>query len=322
MNENLVTGFNHSLLMLTLRLSAAMYIKGQLEQEPVEILYYSKNNYRHFPVFAICRKNDSLFIVVRGSSSEVDWETNFNFTQTYHTVMDSNISFHAGFYYSAYNILSVIEDIFEEHDGPIYFTGHSLGASVASCLCALAISQYPDKDFNAIAFGAAPSMGPLPFAISSKIVSVIMSSDIVPTLSVANAHDTFYHNHDDPKAATKLSKAISKVGSLMELTFTDFFTSLGKILTKKAYEIGNTILDFEPDERNVHYPSGNIYRLRSSTKSVRLEKVTTNVFGKININVISFVYHGPSVYLLALSKINDNDISSLIANETQTFEEL
>ena len=307
MFENLVTNFNSALLMLSLRLSAAMYIDGQLEKENIEVLYKSKNNYRHFPVFALCKKENSLFVVIRGSESTADWDTNFNFTQSWHPLLEDheNISFHSGFYYSAKNILSVIEECFEEHNGPIYFTGHSLGASVASCLCAIAIDKYPNKDFNAITFGAAPSTGPLPDVIASKIVSIVMSTDIVPTLSIANAHDTFSHNHNEPDAAKKLSHAIARVGGLMQLTLTDFFTRLGKILIKYSNNIGNAILDYVPDEKNVHYPSGCIYVIKSSTKRVKIQRVDTNFFGKININVLSFVYHGPSVYLLNVGKIKE-----------------
>lgn len=290
---------NYSLIMLCLRLSASIYMQDQLEKEDVDIIHKSSNNYRYFPVYAVCSKDDSLFITIRGSGSDVDWATAFDFEQENHNISGKDVAFHSGFYKTAMNVLNVIGECFDDCSGTIYFTGHSYGGSVATVLCALASDMYKNKSFQAITFGAAPSMSELPEEIENSISSFIMANDIVPVLSIGNLYNHLLYKSHSISNTKETMKNILKYAKRAQITI----PGLSKSIRKNIRRISKEIAKFDPQETHVWFPSGNIYQLSNKITQVTLEKVTAKTSKELSFKIRSFVSHDIGMYYLALSKL-------------------
>lgn len=299
MFDSNVTGLSKQLLLMSVRLANAVYTLEQIDKENVEVIYKSNSNFKFFPVFSLCVSKGSMFVAIRGTDSPTDWATNFNFSPIYKIISKKNVSFHSGYYKSAINILDVISMSFKKFRGPIYFVGHSYGGSVATIMCALMLARHPERDFNAIAFGPTPCASELPEYIKKKIISIVLSTDVVTTLSLSNAYKKF-----GKMDIETLTNKVSLAGRTINIAFNDTASKfLGEILWKNANIIANCIKRFVPQENDVKIPSGIVVKVGFGKGKGSIKLADEHALEDINFNLKSIVLHSASFYQYTISSV-------------------
>lgn len=184
---SLITGFSATLLKLAIRLSVAAY-NNDFTEFNGEMLYKNTTDGFLEPVFYIYKLDGNLWLVNRGSITEVDYLSCAEFNE----VTNDLGTFHEGFYNASVTTLSQAEKYISEFDGTIYIIGHSYGASIAPIEYVILRNKYPLKDINCMAFGPVPMMDNITYQkYSDKLVTVVNDRDLVPTLSVPNVYNKF-----------------------------------------------------------------------------------------------------------------------------------
>ncbi|OHS99269.1 lipase [Tritrichomonas foetus] len=142
------------------------------------------------PCYYVLYHNNSYYIVIRGTSSPKDIQTDANILETRFTVKDEEIYIKDGFFYSARFIYMMTRDLLLEkaRGKPIYIIGHSMGGSVATVLNIL-FSRYKETeslDVYTVAIAPAPSVSKIPHDNWKKIISIVYEGDPVPKMYVMN----------------------------------------------------------------------------------------------------------------------------------------
>ena len=96
-----------------------------------------------------------------------------------------------GYYKSALYIYNYAYSFIKHHNDPVYFIGHSMGASVSTVLhCISSFDFGNQKDINTITFAPVPAISEiLNKTYGNKIITIINSDDIVPTISIPNIYN-------------------------------------------------------------------------------------------------------------------------------------
>jgi hypothetical protein len=181
-----VTGFGPLLLKLAMRFALAG-MSGNFSEFHGELLYANESQGYEVPVLYIYEQDGSLWIIHRGTDSVYDWLTVESFNETTTPLG----TFHGGIFRSATDSYRRSKPYISQHNGPVYFTGHSYGSTIGPVEMILASADFPDKDLNAIGFASFPTMDDTTNKkFREKIVTVVNSDDIVPTISVGNLYQT------------------------------------------------------------------------------------------------------------------------------------
>ncbi len=157
------------------------------------------------PYFAVLdRAQKRIVVAIRGSTNFSDWVTNSKSTTQ---VISRGVGAHSGFYESSKNMLGNISDVLAasllKNPGfDLMFTGHSLGAAIASISTYVVRNNLTDGGdkikraaaatsgkVTALCFSTPPVMT-LNAAIdaSSYTTTVIVMDDVVPRAGVVNAN--------------------------------------------------------------------------------------------------------------------------------------
>jgi hypothetical protein len=294
-------------MTFAMKLSLAAYF-NTVKKLPVEIILRNNTNSKFNPTYYVCKENNNLWIVTRGSFSAGDWLSDFDFEQKDVDFGKYSISFHGGFYQSARNLYNNVKPYLEAHNGPIYFTGHSYGGSVTTALLAIAMSEMPGKDFNGLAYAAAPTMNEdIPASIYNKLVTVVNKNDLVPTLSIGNAYRTFKNIIDQGIAVEeKITKKIQTLIDFIKNIPLEFAKSLAANLEINTKKIVNAIINFDKNNKDVgavQYVSGNVYHVYKSrpkklSEDIEDPSVTLN---KLALQLDALPHHEGNMYLWAIA---------------------
>jgi len=108
-------------------------------------------------------KDDTLFIVFKGSDGFQDWIDNFKFDQvSYPYLNDKTLKVHDGFIHQYGLVRNYIHSYVQSYE-KVVILGHSLGGAL-SLLCSFDIKlEFPNKDIVCVPF-AAPKVGNPKFA--------------------------------------------------------------------------------------------------------------------------------------------------------------
>ena len=304
---NLVTGFNKALITLGMKLSLYSYF-NLMSLLPVNVLEKHNYNAKYNPLYYVVEEteNNNLWIVTRGSFSIADWLTDFDFAQVDVTLDGFEYHFHRGFYQAALNVFSNVEHYIKDHDGPIYFTGHSYGGSVTTALLAIAKAKYKNKDINALAFAPAPTMGSdIPDDVYNKLATIVNKNDIVPTLSIGNAYRTFKNIISGFENAEQIiEEKIIEFAELIKNLNLDFAIEFAEALEYEAPTIAHTIVNYNFSVGDVEYVSGNVYHFYRSnprliSETIEDPSVTIN---DLSISLDAVLHHEGNMYLMAINK--------------------
>ena len=266
-----------ALLQLGVRLANAAYY-ADFTSFGGNVLYQNLECGLNHPVFFVYQQGDSLFIVTRGSSESEDFGTDSNFTE----VTTDYGTFHGGFYYASLYVYEQTKDYINSWDGPVYFVGHSYGASVSQILCVLTEHFNPGKvDFYSFAYAPMPAMDlSADDRILQRMIAIINDDDIIPTLSIPNCYQrlkilypTFHFVPTDVIVDTfnGLLKILKFTTVIDEEMFQMIWDSVPTIVNAaKEYENGV--------EKLVRYPAGDCFQLKKgSPKTLEAARIDPEV---------------------------------------------
>ena len=153
-----------------------------------KILAYSEENRLYKPVWLCVKSGEDIYVVIRGTVPGIDFITDVLGFEIKRCISGVDISFHAGFFFSASSIYDSIKGHLHNSKGKIIFTGHSLGAAIASNLCIFAKldPELSDRYIRAYCIAPPPSSSYNTPEIQRCIMSIVNDGDPVPTLSLKN----------------------------------------------------------------------------------------------------------------------------------------
>ena len=181
-----IPGFGVALLKRAMDLANKAY-EGRGAFLDDNVVFYSMDNKEYHPNYFLLDFDDSLFVVIRGSGSDEDWATDFDFNETVETYGNYKISSHRGFYLATKNIFAEMKPTLLKYTNKrIFITGHSLGGSITTDLLVMMLTDEDTKNLDAyaIAFAPAPALAPIPDHINERLVSIVNNADIVTTLCI------------------------------------------------------------------------------------------------------------------------------------------
>jgi hypothetical protein len=170
-----------SLLQLTVRLSLVAYYLSDFKNSSGHLLSSTSKASKYEPLLYVYLQDGGVFVIIRGSSETAD-DTDADVTEVAHEYGH----FHHGFLTASEWVWPQIEPFLAAHDGPIYFTGDSYGASVGQILHVFAPSPAREGPLvrwlraspRAFRSAAAPAR--------ASLYTFVNDDDIVPTLSIGN----------------------------------------------------------------------------------------------------------------------------------------
>ena len=143
--------------------------------------------------------NNKLWIIFRGTFTSKEWSYNLDFKFTDMNIKDTYLQCHSGFHrlYTEYFRDQIYEVINTNDISEVVFSGHSLGAGVATLASIDIKTTFPDKSINAYLFGSPRVLG---YEISKlinmpKIWRVNNTSDIITQLPFATTSNSINLNN-------------------------------------------------------------------------------------------------------------------------------
>ncbi len=237
---------------------------GSLEYELITYIE-NKETSTHVALLKIIQDAPCLVVVFRGTDDIDDWNINFH---AYQSSFGSSGKVHSGFK-KAY--LSIRQELFEclrDHSLPVFITGHSLGAALAT----LATSELHGHDnFDSCYTFGSPRTGNPEFINSIKcdrIFRIVNNCDVVTTIPIDFALIKYKH--------IGLNYLIDDQGNLIESMSEDevFTYQKSKLDGLKEYAVSKI---FDPASKSIkddlpvfladHAPINYVLRLQKLTKS-------------------------------------------------------
>ena len=205
---------NMSLALLCLNLAGRMYDNRTLSPSFEMILEIGGfNDYE--PRFAVFKRYNELFVAIRGSTDISDFNTILDFN----AVPFSTGKAHAGCISAARWMIKHLQPIIDSWTGPIIFTGHSMGGSIAAVCAAILRIESDDARASAFCFGSLPCFSPdVSHAIRSYVTGFVVNRDIVPSLNpinIKNVVEAIVSHGDDGSGAHLLNSAVESFAEAM-----------------------------------------------------------------------------------------------------------
>jgi hypothetical protein len=202
-----------------------------------------------------------------------------------------------------------IRPYIRDHNGPIYFTGHSLGGTTGPVLLIKATNEFPDKDFNALSFATIPVMDDVTNGkYRDKIVTIVNAIDIVPTLSVPNLYVTLaalmpFIDLLPEQAVIDFLDEI--VDTLYYFIPTDIYNGLKEVIPAVA----DAILAYgHGEQRLVRYVPGHAYQLFAGNprKIDDCEVDPTKVLNYLQLSVEAVIDHRHAKYIEVVDELPED----------------
>ncbi|OHT03623.1 hypothetical protein TRFO_28945 [Tritrichomonas foetus] len=301
----LVGGVLIALLQLCVRLANAAYY-ADFSSFGGDVLYSHTVCEQERPVFFVYTQDGALFIVTRGSSEPEDFATDAEFTET-HT--DYGI-FHTGFYNAACYVYNETIQYIVDWSGPVYFVGHSYGASVSQILSVIIHHFHPNVDAYSFAYAPMPAMNlAADDTIQDRMYGIVNDDDIIPTLSIPNCYQRFtilyptIHNVPTDVLVDSFDTLL-KILKFTTLIDEEMFEMIWNavptiVVAAKEYEAGTM--------KYVRYPAGTVYQLKKNNPKTLAAAI---VNPEIALSTLS----------IALNALSDHDCDKYIVIVDQILE--
>lgn len=288
-----VTDFSLSFLRLVFNLTLVTF-NGDFSGFNGERYYYNPNTDVEQPAFYIYRLNEGnkLFIGIRGTKDINDATTDIEIRE----INTNKGTYFEGFYRSALYVYQTAYAFIRNHEGPIYFIGHSMGGGIATVLHCLAKFDFGNtKDINSIVYAPVPAISEsLNISYGDKIVTIINSDDAVPTISIGNIYEFLVkYNPLIPVAKYPwkfLNEAVDVVLSIAyhftSLISQNVFESLKRAIATSVDEL---VAYANKDKKFViRYPPGTVYQLSIDNPAFLHDSI---IDPREKLNILSFSIH-------------------------------
>jgi hypothetical protein len=299
-----MTGFGSALIKLAIRVALDAY-SGKFDDVGGKILYANHTIDFERPVFYVVQINETLWIAVRGSRSVYDYLTCGEFNET----KDPLGIFHLGSWRAAQYVYNQVQPFVKAHNGVIYCTGHSYGASVAPLIAVQALNDCPGKDVNSISYAALPVMdNETSLKYKEKIVSIVNNIDCIPTLSVLNMYETlkllipYLEKVDEAWLIAYLESVLQEFQIFMPM-------DLYEAILKDIPAVVDAILGHCHGEvRYIRYPAGRVYQLQEGKPKplIDAEVDPVKTLNYLHLSVRAFQNHLGENYRKVVAELPDD----------------
>ena len=296
-----IPGYTLTLLKRCMSFANAAY-SGKSAFTGGSMEFYSTKNEKYKPVFYGYEYGGDLYISIRGSSTDADFITDFDYAETTAKFGSYTINVHNGFYQAAKYVFEQAKTYIQEASGNVYITGHSYGASVATVLGLMALtdSLTSKKPIGIIAIAPAPSLSALPSKYSPFFVNIINDGDIVPSMSIPNAYNVVaplvpkgtFSKILVKAALQTLLKVVSKKTEFSELFIDELSDSLDEIV--------DSLCDYKNDPSTVSVKTllGATYQItESGSSSLASYKITPTSIDSLVIGIDCINNHMGDKYI-------------------------
>ena len=304
-----IAGFCANLATRCLNIALAAYDRKNFTGG--KMVLASEINAMFKPVFYCYQINSDLFISIRGTVSEVDYDSAYHFEEKTYSFGNYQINAHSGFYMAADYVFNQVKDTIKKCKGKVYVTGHSYGASVATVLEVMINTNPETKPYSggAIVFGPAPALAELPDVLNNMIATINTINDGIPRFSLPNAY-ALVKPLWSPKTANKdfLVRAMNKYMLSLRgrpiIKLPDvFFASGAKIIP----DVCDAILKYAEDQTlyKVRYVSGDVYKTGSFSQGLKYDKTKASTYNQVVITSCALNSHLPDEYAHSLRQMKD-----------------
>ena len=304
-----IPGFGVALLRRAMDFANRAY-EGAASFSEFKIIAQYKENSLFHPAYFVFESDSSLYVVVRGSHSTEDWQTNFEYKEKTVNFGEDSMKVHGGFYESAKNIYSEIKDKIKKYKGNIYITGHSLGGCVSIPLGLMIMTEKETKELKSyvIAFAPAPVVEFIPRALLKRIVTVANDKDIVCRLSIPCCHNlirALIPKSGVPKALLK--SALKLTLKHMQEHKETFGDTLYHAAMNSINKIVEDLANYHNDRGYVHvkYLTGLIYKLDDQHSKLETCISSPAKFNSLTVSSKSVNDHYQSAYISMLEHLYD-----------------
>jgi hypothetical protein len=253
----------------------------------------------------------SLFVVVRGSSTQEDFDGNFNVRE----IASNGTYFHMGFHSAASWLLEQIDDLISTWDGYIFFVGHSRGGAVSTTAHALAQFTYPrNTNFFSLCFAPPPAIADMgmftELDIYDHMFSFVYTNDPIPRFSIQKVNDDF----DSPSnEAQMLASIIARLNIMMVHPFAQ---KLMNSAMQKRGVLFAAMQSYQENPSSIHIksPQGRVYLMLEKNfgnglTSSRIgpgEENVVDALGPLGFTLGNLLHHLESNYLDWINHIGDH----------------
>jgi hypothetical protein len=220
----------------------------------------------------------SLFIVIRGSSTELDFGGNLQVPE----LSFNGTFFHEGFFRAGTWLLDLVSKNISTWCGDVFFVGHSRGGAVSATAHTLATFLYPKHtNFRSLCFAPPPSVANLgafvELDIYDHMFSFVYGRDPIPRFTIAKVDSDF-------RSPTTGRELVGNISSRLGIALLHpFGRHLLAAVRKKQDQLIATLHQYQNDSSQFHItePLGRVYWLRDKTLDLSSSRITTNVSGKL-----------------------------------------
>ena len=304
-----IPGFGVALLQRAMDYANRAY-QGTSAFSGFKMITSNTKNSKYHPNFFVIESDSSLYIVVRGSGSGGDWETNFDYREQYGTFGNTKIRCHGGFLKAAQNTFDAIKDKIKDYKGNVYVTGHSLGGCVSIPLGLLIMTDSNTKNLktSVLAFAPAPTLEYIPSTYTTRIVTIANDQDIVCTMSIPCCHNLvkpLIPKSGVPKALLKTALKISL--RYLEKNKETFGENLYNAAMNSIDSIVDDLAEYHKSSSYLHvkYLPGLIYKLDDEHTKLSTCVSSPSQFNTLSISAASISDHYQSDYIYMLSRLTD-----------------
>ena len=294
----LFPNFTQINLITMLSIATSAY-KGKFYVDDYQLLYAHKTSTLYFPVFYALSHGNDLYISIRGSQDQPDFDT-YEENQEIKTKFGT---FHSGYFKAAMNVYSKAYTLLINCKGTIYCVGHSYGGSTSQILAILIKNLIPNSNPLAIAFGPVTCIDPITSEkYKDNIITVINKGDIFPTLTINNFRNLFNQKH--PKFlgyinSYQIYSEYKPIIESMNLTGVPIAKQLqSAVLGHLRHQISDALKIGRGKSFDIKYPSGYVYH-------IGMENVTNiydclvdpaTEFSTVSMDVNAISSHTPHPY--------------------------
>ena len=282
--------------MLSLATSA---YKGKFTIDGYNLLYAQRVSSVFYPVFFALSHGDDLYLAVRGSQEQPDFDT-YEENQEIKTRFGT---FHSGYFKAAMNVYSKAYTLIRNCKGNIYCVGHSYGGSTSQILAIIIKSLVPEAKVLAIAFGPVTCIDPITAdKYKDNIITIVNKGDIFPTLTINNFRNLFNQKHPQFLGyinSYQIYSEFKPVIDSMNLTGVPLGSKLqSAILGHLRHQISDALKIGKGKSFAIKYPSGYVYHIGANNKTNIYDCLvdSSKEFTMVSMDVNAIYAHTPHPY--------------------------
>jgi hypothetical protein len=199
-----------------------------------------------------------IFIVIRGSSTQLDFGGNLQVTE----IQSNGTYFHEGFHRAGTWLLEQVHDLIQSWDGYIFFVGHSRGGAVATAAHTLAqFLNRGNTNIYSLCFAPPPAVADMgdftDLDIRDHMFSFVYNKDPIPRFSIIKVDEEF----GSPSSADAMEFQISlRINVMAVHPFAQRLVRSVQLKQATLYQ-AMQVYQSNPDSIHVKAPQGRVYLL-------------------------------------------------------------